>query len=72
MLSVMPKKRATYRLEENLLTGMRALAAERRWDLTTVVEVAVEELLKSTGYMDSAGNLTDAAKLNGVDTATEE
>lgn len=72
MLSVMPKKRATYRLEENLLTGMRALAAERRWDLTTVVEVAVEELLKSTGYMDNAGNLTDAAKLHGVDAATED
>jgi len=68
----MPKKRATYRLEENLLIGMRALAAERRWDLTTVVEVAVEELLKSTGYMDKAGNLTDAAKLNGVDAATED
>jgi hypothetical protein len=51
---------------------MRVLASERRWDLTTVVEVAVEDLLKSTGHMDSTGRITEATKSRGMDLIKEE
>jgi hypothetical protein len=59
MTYTMAKKRATYRLDEDMLRAMKALAADRRWDVTTVVEVAVENLLKAGGYMDPSGKLTD-------------
>ena len=58
----MPKKRATYRLDEDLLLAMKALASDRRWDMTTVVEVAIENFLKAADYMDKDGKLTDKVK----------
>jgi hypothetical protein len=57
----MPKKRTTYRLEQELLRGIKALAIIKRWDQTTVVEVGVEELLKAQGLMNEKRQLTDKA-----------
>ncbi|MBW4444962.1 MAG: hypothetical protein KME10_27995 [Plectolyngbya sp. WJT66-NPBG17] len=55
----MPKKSVTYRLDEKLIEAMKAMAVDRRWDMTTVVEVGLESLLKASGYLDEKGNLTD-------------
>ena len=58
---VMAKKRSTYMIEEDLITAMKAMAGDQRWSFTTVVEVALEKLLKENEYLDEAGNLTPKA-----------
>jgi len=46
---------------------MKALASDRRWDMTTVVEVAIENFLKAADYMDKDGKLTDKVKTSEVE-----
>ncbi len=62
MTYLMAKKRKAYRLDEGMITAMEILSAMRRWDQTTVVEVAIESLLKQEGVTDELGRLTDVAK----------
>lgn len=62
MTYAMPKKRSTYLIEEDLLKAMKAMAADQRWSFTTVVEVALENLLKKHEYLDEDGNLTEKVK----------
>ena len=61
MTYTMTKKRSTYLIEENLLKALKAMAVDKRWNFTTVVEVALEKLLKENEYLDSNGNLTQKA-----------
>ena len=62
MTYAMPKKRSTYLIEEDLLKALKAMAVDQRWSFTTVVEVALENLLKQHEYLDENGKLTDKAK----------
>jgi len=62
MHSTMTKKRSTYFIEEDLITALKAMAGDQRWTFTTVVEYALEKLLKENHYIDEAGNLTEKSK----------
>ena len=59
----MPKIRSSYLIEEDLITAMKAMAGDQRWSFTTVVEVALEKLLKENDYLDEDGNLTHKATI---------
>lgn len=57
----MVKKRVNFRFEQELIDGIKVLASVKRWDQTTVLEVAIEEYLKSEGILDDKNKLTDHA-----------
>jgi hypothetical protein len=63
----MPKKAVTYRLDEDLLKAMKAMAADRRWSATTLIEYSVESVLKTAGYLDEKGKLTDKVSEDSAD-----
>jgi len=48
-------------IEEELVKAMRKMAADNRWSFTTVVEIALEKLLKENEYLDKNGRRTDKA-----------
>jgi len=57
----MPKIRSTYMIEEEIVKAMRKMASDNRWSFTTVVEIALEKLLKENEYLDKNGRRTDKA-----------
>lgn len=59
--AAMPKKSQTFRLEEKQIELMKKMAKDRHWDMTTIVELGIDHMLKSDGYLDDKGNPTDKA-----------
>ena len=64
MHSTMTKKRSTYFIDEELLTALKAMAFDERRTFTSVIEFALEKLLKESEYLDEAGKLTEKSKKN--------
>ncbi|MBD1856578.1 MULTISPECIES: hypothetical protein [Leptolyngbya] len=61
-LLVMAKKKVSYRLDENCLEAIARIATKDDRSDNYVVNALLTDALKSLGYLDKEGNLTERDK----------